>query len=68
MRGFLTWFPLIQWPWLILQRAELAGRLCFVFLRSCLLEELDVLFRKMLMPPRCIVAMPGYRAQLPPFQ
>jgi len=67
-RHFLTWFPFIQRPWLIFQRAQLAGCLSFVFLRSCLLEELDILFRKMLVPPRCIVNVPDYKAQLPPFQ
>lgn len=65
---FLTWFPLIQWPRLIFQRAQLAGCLSFVFLCSYLLEELDILFRKMLMPPCCTVNMPDYKAQLPPFQ
>lgn len=65
---FLTWCPLIQWPWLIFQRAQLAGCLSFVLLCSYLLEELHIFFRKMLVPPRCIVDVPDYKAQLTPFQ
>lgn len=67
-RYFLTWCPLMQWPWLIFQRAQLAGCLSFVLLCSYLLEELHILFRKMLVPPRWTVDVSDYKAQLPPFQ